>query len=80
MAMTDREAAAICSALGHKPEGVEARPEVSKYRFHCGCGYVSVYRRTFNLAVEAGIVHMRKEARLAVANGAVIPRGKAAEV
>lgn len=73
--MTDREAAALCHALGHDPAGTYSKtPE--KHRFECTCGYVSVYRRTLSLAVEAGIHHMRTVARHAAANGANIPTGK----
>lgn len=77
--MTDKEAAAICESIGHHPAGIlSLTPE--KHRFECSCGYVSVNRRTFRLAIEAGIAHMRKEARLAVANGAEIPAVRAVAV
>lgn len=70
--MSDKDAAEICRALNHPPAGVYSRtPE--KHRFECSCGYQSTYRRTFALAVEAGIVHMRKVAAEAVKNGRVLP-------
>ena len=66
--MTDREAAAICSAIGHHPAGIYSKtPE--KHRFECSCGYVSVYRLNRRLALEAGIHHMRQEAKKAISNG-----------
>lgn len=75
--LTDRQCVEILRARGHNPLGVvSSAPE--KHRFECSCGYRSVQRRTFQLALEAGIHHMRKEARLAVANGAQIPTKKAA--
>lgn len=74
VSMSDREAARICSAIGHHPAGISSRPEVNKFRFVCGCGYESTNRQTFALAVGAGIHHMRKEARHAVANGGAIPQ------
>lgn len=71
--MTDREAAEICQSIGHVPAGLYSKTP-QKHRFECSCGYVSVYRRTFPDAVQAGIHHMRQVARHAVSNGAVIPR------
>lgn len=66
--MTNKRAAAICRAIGHNPRGILSKtPE--KHVFECSCGYVSTNRRTFNLALEAGIHHMRLEAKKAVANG-----------
>ena len=70
--MTDKEAAAICSAIGHNPLGILIlTPE--KVRFECSCGYVSRNRRNVKLAVEAGIVHMRGVARHAFANSGNLP-------
>jgi len=70
--LTDREAARLLSAVGHKPGGVYSKtPE--KHRYECSCGYVSTYRRTANQAIEAGILHMRKAARELRANGVSSP-------
>jgi hypothetical protein len=68
MAMTDREAARICGALGHHPLGIESKTPM-KHRFECSCGYVTTYRATFQHAVEGGIHHMRLEAKKALKNG-----------
>lgn len=72
MSMTDREAIRLLESVGHKPGGVFSKtPE--KHRYECSCGYVSVYRRTFGQAVDAGIHHMRKSARELRANGVSSP-------
>lgn len=68
MAMSDRQAAALLRSVGHTPGGVRSKTEL-KHRYECSCGYVSTYRATFSGAVEAGLVHMRKEARALAANG-----------
>jgi hypothetical protein len=70
--MTNLEAAAICKAIGHMPEGVLSKTP-TKHRFECGCGYVSTFRRTKMDAVDAGILHMRNVAARAVANGVSLP-------
>lgn len=70
--LSNRECAEICDAVGHAPAGVLSAT-ATKHRFECSCGYVSTYRRTFQEAVQAGILHMRKVAQHAVANGAEIP-------
>lgn len=72
MALTNKQAAAICGSLGHQPEGILSKTE-HKHVFICGCGYLSTNRRNVRLAVEAGIHHMRKVASDAVANGFKIP-------
>lgn len=73
--LSNQEAAAICTALNHKPAGLETlRP--NKHRFHCGCGYVSTNRQTRQLAVQAGIHHMRKVALEAQKNGFQLPRSE----
>lgn len=75
--MSDRECVEILRERGHQPLGVlSVTPE--RHRFQCSCGYESVNRRTFEIALEAGIHHLRKEARRALVNGAGIPPKKAA--
>jgi hypothetical protein len=70
--MTDRECAEILQRSGHKPGGLYSK-SAQKHRFECGCGYVSTFRPTQRAAVEAGIIHMRKEAAKLTANGVSLP-------
>lgn len=76
MELTDVEASRLLTAVGHKPGGVLSKtPE--KHRYECSCGYVSTFRRTFDQAVEAGILHMRKAAKELRANGVSSPNSGA---
>ena len=70
--MTDMEAAMLLESVGHTPGGILSKtPE--KHRYECSCGYVSTFRRTQQLAVQAGIHHMRKAAQELRANGVSSP-------
>lgn len=85
----DLRDAELLRAIGHAPEGIEAKESeffhtlpsgerIGKFRFHCSCGYHSTYRATFKGAVEAGVVHMRNMAAEYRRNGGVSLHGKQA--
>lgn len=76
--MNDREAAALLEAAGHPaPDRIEERGNGFFYA-RCGCGYLSARRRTPQLAAEALIHHMRKEAAEIAKNGGVSTGGNGA--
>ena len=75
--MSNAEAAAICTDLGHLPKGIEMKQNPERHRFHCQCGYVCTNRRTKADAVQAGIHHMRSVALDARKNG-YVPKNVAA--
>ena len=60
---TNRDLAAWGAMLGHSHARVVPgrRPDV--FRGECGCGYTTTNRRTFVLAVDALIHHLRKVVR-----------------